>query len=106
MYGPYRSSSAPLTVCSWNVTLWSRVVVWLKLRLFWTLAYRRQEWRNQCRYLEVLDVSPTGESKVSIRADNGSVVKNVYVNHGRPGLIEGILLDKYRKYGHTRMPRA
>lgn len=89
-----------------------RARFWVRLlRLLpWTLARRRQEWREDCRWVEAIvrEQDEAGTSRVTIRADNGSVVKNVYVNRPRPRLsfVQVAWADIYRRHGHVRMPRT
>ena len=87
-------------------TTWARLYVRFARLFFWTLAARRQEWREHCRWCERADARPTGVAKVVITATNGSVVKNVYVNHGELPLLPYLALEEYRRHGHSRMPRA
>lgn len=102
---PYRSAPLVLARPQW-ANPWARFIVRVKRHFFWTLAAQRHSWRGNCRYLEQLAAQPTGEAKVTIHADNGSVVKNVYVNHGQPRWEDALELDIYRRNGHSRMPRA
>lgn len=107
MTHPYRAP-IPLEAQPRWTSPWMRFVVKVKRRLSWTLAARRCSWREQCRYIESLDRRKEGTGHVVIRADNGSVVKNVYVDHGRLGIVDSVLLWDYRESGrqHSRMPRA
>lgn len=102
---PYRTAPLAPERAPW-LTSWQRFAVRLKRSFFWTLAARRHAWREHCRHIEWLNAQPTGEGKVTIRADNGSVVKNVYVNHGELRMFDSLALYEYRKSGHARMPRA
>lgn len=104
---PYRESVALVATPRW-ASPWARFVVRAKRFVFWTLAARRKSWRDGCRYLERLDrgAIKTGLHRVSITATNGSVVKNVYVDHGRLDMHTDYLLDSYRRYGHEKMPKT
>lgn len=92
---------------AWFTSSWARLWVRLCRVFFWTLAARRQRWRQGLQRYEAYKAGriKTGRQRISIRADNGSVVKNVYVDHGKLSLQEEILFQAHRR-GHLRMPRT
>lgn len=89
---------------SWGATKWVRFCILVARWCFWTLAYRRQEYRATGRAIAYWTTRPRGVQHVKLTVTGGSVVKNVYVDNGHPPLWVHAAMGDFRRSGG--MPRV
>ena len=91
-----------------RVTAWLRFVVRVKRLIWGTMANQRQDWRDECRKIEafVRCEANGGVERITITADDGSVVKNIYINRWEhEDWSMPTRLSNYKRFGHRKMPR-
>lgn len=89
-----------------KVTRFARLWVRFCRLFFWTLAYRRNEWRGWQDYFGKVFRGEIkwGPQHIKVRDADGNIVKNVYVDHGYPSVFTIFLYESYLQDRHT-MPR-